>query len=94
MALEKQSASRPGDYDLVLMDIQMPSMDGYEATRRIRLLERSELSSIPIIAMTANAFDEDRKAAMDCGMNGLILKPIDLKKLIYVLGSVLGGSQR
>ena len=94
MALEKLSTSRPGDYDLALMDIQMPSMDGYEATRRIRLLERSELSSIPIIAMTANAFDEDRKAAMDCGMNGLILKPIDLKKLIYVLGSVLGGSQR
>ena len=92
-ALEKVSASAPGDYDLVLMDIQMPVMDGYEATRRIRLLDNPELSLVPIIAMTANAFDEDRKAASECGMNGFISKPIDLKELIYVLNSVLGGSR-
>lgn len=92
VALEKISASLPGDYDLVLMDIQMPVMDGYEATRRIRLLDDSELSSIPIIAMTANAFDEDRKAAARCGMNGFISKPIDLKELIHALNSILGTS--
>ena len=90
-ALEKVSASEPGDYDLVLMDIQMPVMDGYEATRRIRLLDHPELSLIPIIAMTANAFDEDRKAASECGMDGFISKPIDLKELLHVLNSVLGG---
>lgn len=89
-ALEKVSASRPGEYDLVLMDIQMPVMNGYEATKHIRMLDDSSKSSIPIIAMTANAFDEDRKAASDCGMNGFISKPIDLKEVIHVLNSVFG----
>ena len=90
VAVEKIAASRPGAYNLVLMDIQMPVMDGYEATRRIRHLARAELSSIPIIAMTANAFDEDRRAALDCGMDGFVSKPLDLKELISVLNSVLG----
>lgn len=65
-------------------------MKGYEATRRIRLLEGAELSSIPIIAMTANAFEEDRRAALDCGMDGFVSKPLDLKELISMLNSVLG----
>ena len=68
---------------------KMPVMDGYEATRRIRLLDRQDLSSLPIIAMTANAFDEDRKRALESGMNGFISKPIDLKELIQVLNRVL-----
>ena len=91
-ALEKVSASKPEDYDLVLMDIQMPVMDGYEATRRIRMLDEPSLSSVPIIAMTANAFEEDRKAALECGMNGFISKPIDLNEVIHVLNSVFGES--
>ena len=89
VALKKVKASRPGDYDLILMDIQMPVMNGYEATKRIRLLENPEQSSIPIIAMTANAFDEDRKEAADCGMNGFLSKPIDLKEVIHVLKLLL-----
>ena len=87
-AVEKVTASKPGDYDLVLMDIQMPLMDGYEATRRIRALENPALAGIPILAMTANAFDEDRKAAMDCGMNGFLSKPIQIEELIHTLQSV------
>ena len=88
-ALEKVASSKPGEYDLVLMDVQMPVMDGYEATRRIRMLEDSEKSSITIIAMTANAFDEDRKAALDCGMNGFISKPINVKEIMKTLNGFL-----
>lgn len=71
----------------------MPVMDGYEATRRIRLLDNPELSSIPIIAMAANAFDQDRISAAECGMNGFISKPIELKELIHMLRSMLGAAQ-
>ena len=87
-ALYKVSASRPGDYDLILMDIQMPIMDGYEATRHIRALEDPALAGIPILAMTANAFDEDRKAAEACGMNGFLSKPINVKELLAALRDV------
>ena len=74
-----------GYYDLVLMDIQMPVMDGYEATRTIRAFEDEELSKIPIFAMTANAFDEDKKNAFDAGMNGHIAKPININVLMEEL---------
>ncbi len=90
-AVEKIASSQPGDYDLVLMDIQMPVMNGYEATRRIRSLPNPGLARIPILAMTANAFDEDRRSARKCGMDGFLSKPIDLDEVIQTLQNVLGG---
>lgn len=88
-AVEKVAVSKPGYYDLVLMDIQMPVMNGYEATKHIRALDNKELSDIPILAMTANAFDEDRKVAEECGMNGFLSKPIIMDEVIQALKSVL-----
>lgn len=88
-AVDKVTASEPGYYDLVLMDIQMPIMDGYEATKCIRSLENPKLSQIPILAMTANAFDEDRKAAEECGMSGFLSKPIVIDEVIRTLQKVL-----
>ena len=84
-AVDLVAASAPGYYDLVLMDIQMPVMDGHEATRRIRNLEDKELAKVPVVAMTANAFDEDRKAAKECGMNGFISKPIHMQEVVQAL---------
>ena len=78
-----------GTYDLILMDIQMPNMDGYKATQCIRRLDDRKKSEIPIIAMTANAFEEDKKKSFDAGMNGHIAKPIDVEKLGAVILSVL-----
>ncbi len=89
VAVEKIAASRPGRYDLVLMDIQMPIMNGYEATRRIRALGDKAKAAVPIYAMTANAFEEDRQKAMDAGLNGHIAKPIDVKNLMDILHSAL-----
>ena len=88
IALEKLKKSEPGDYQAILMDIQMPVMDGYEATKRIRKLENRDLASIPIIAMTANAFTEDREEALKCGMNSHIAKPIDVQLLFKTLDDV------
>ena len=88
IAVEKMASASSGDYDLVLMDIQMPTIDGYEATRRIRALG-TEISRIPILAMTANAFEEDRKAAIEAGMNEHIAKPIDIEQLLKVLSKFL-----
>ena len=89
IALEMVARSTPGYYQLVLMDIQMPVMDGYEAAKAIRGLEDPALANIPILAMTANAFEEDKQAALQCGMNGHIAKPIDIEKLLETLDEVL-----
>ncbi len=85
VAVEKVKNSAPGTYDLVLMDIQMPVMNGYEATEQIRALEDPALAKIRILAMTANAFDEDRKQALKCGMDGFLSKPIVMEELICTL---------
>jgi len=89
IALEKFQTSTPGDYDCILMDIMMPNMNGYEATMAIRALDRADAKTIPIFAMTANAFAEDVKAAMDCGMNGHIAKPIDMNMLLKTLSEFI-----
>ena len=84
-AVEKVKNSTPGNYDLVLMDVQMPVMNGYEATKQIRALNDPALAGITILAMTANAFNEDRKKALECGMNGFLSKPIVIEELIGTL---------
>ncbi len=89
VAVEKMKAAKPGRYDLILMDIQMPILNGYDATRQIRGLERKEIAGIPIIAMTANAFEEDKQAALEAGMNGHIAKPIDVGMLMAALEEIL-----
>ena len=88
-ALDKVAASRPGDFDVVLMDVQMPVMNGYDSARAIRKLNNPELAQIPIIAMTANAFAEDIQNAKDAGMNSHIAKPIDIPAMIATLTEVL-----
>ena len=89
VAVEKIRTSAPGRYDLVLMDVQMPVMDGYTATRQIRALEDPALAGIPILAMTANAFDEDRRNALASGMNGFLSKPIMVGDLVQELRKIL-----
>ncbi len=84
IAVEQMRNAKSGDWDIVLMDIQMPRLNGYDATRQIRALG-TEISKIPIIAMTANAFDEDRRKAMEAGMNEHFAKPIDVDKLKVLL---------
>ena len=84
-AVEKVKNSKPGNYDLVLMDVQMPVMNGYEATKQIRALADPALAGITILAMTANAFDEDKKKALECGMDGFLSKPIVIEELISIL---------
>ena len=90
-AVEKVKNSEPGNYDLVLMDVQMPVMNGYEATKQIRALDNPALAGITILAMTANAFDEDRKKALECGMDGFLSKPIVIEELISTLHDNLLG---
>ena len=89
VAVEKVRTSDPGRYDLVLMDVQMPVMDGYTATRRIRALKDPARAAVPIVAMTANVFEEERKQAFDCGMNGFLSKPIVVEELIDALKGIM-----
>ena len=89
VAVEKVSTAAPGSYDLVLMDVQMPVMDGYTATRKIRALDDPARAKIPILAMTANAFDEDRCNALESGMNGFLSKPIVISDLVQELHKIL-----
>ena len=89
VAVEKVSTAAPGSYDLVLMDVQMPIMDGYTATRKIRALDDPARAKLPILAMTANAFDEDRRNALESGMNGFLSKPIVINDLVQELHKIL-----
>lgn len=87
-ALDKIMHCQDNEYDLIIMDVQMPIMDGYEATRRIRALDDPRLASIPILAMTANAFEEDRRDAKECGMDGFLSKPINIEEIVAGLKEV------
>ena len=89
IAVDMLEKSEPGYYQLILMDVQMPVMNGYEATRTIRKLKNTQLAAIPILAMTANAFEEDKQEALKSGMNGHIAKPINIDNLINTLKRVL-----
>ena len=93
IAVDMLKASEPGYYQIILMDVQMPVMNGYEATKAIRKLENKELASLPILAMTANAFEEDKQEALRSGMDGHIAKPIDMKTLMEMLDKVLGKTE-
>ena len=88
-ALNTVINSKTGDIDLILMDIQMPIMNGYETTKNIRKLDDAYKANIPIIAMTANAFSDDRDAAFEVGMNGFISKPIDINEVLTTIDKFL-----
>ncbi len=88
-AVERIKDAAPGTYDVILMDIMMPVMDGLDATRAIRGMEREDCHTIPIVAMSANAFDDDLKKSVECGMNGHLSKPVDVEKLYQTLGEVI-----
>jgi CheY-like chemotaxis protein len=88
------AASEPGHFDIVFMDAQMPRVDGYGATRAIRALDRDDARTVPIVAMTANAFKEDIERAMASGMNAHLAKPLELDKLNAVLAKYLGGRMK
>lgn len=91
MCVDKLIEQPPGYYDLILMDIQMPNMDGYKATRTIRKFADREKAGITIVAMTANAFEEDKKDAFNAGMNWHIAKPIKIDELMTALSDILDG---
>ena len=84
-AVKMLCGSEPNTYDMVFMDIRMPEMDGYEATRTIRSMERADLKELPIIAMTADAFAEDVQSAKAAGMNGHLAKPLDIEMIVEEL---------
>ena len=93
-AVELFRNSEPGEFDVILMDIMMPVMNGYEATKMIRSLDREDAKKIPIIAMTANAFIEDRMRAKEAGMDEHIAKPVDRKLLVKVINELVKHNQR
>ena len=88
-AVDMVNQADAGHYDLVLMDVQMPVMNGYDATKAIRSLADQDKAGVTIVAMTANAFDEDRKAALQAGMDGHLAKPIDMERLKDMLVKIL-----
>ncbi len=88
-AVEQVKNMPSGTYDVILMDIMMPVMDGLSATRAIRGMEREDCHTIPIVAMSANAFDDDLKKSVECGMNGHLSKPVDVEKLYQTLGEII-----
>ena len=90
MAVDRFKTSAPGEYACILMDIQMPVMDGYKATRAIRALEHEDAHTIPILALTANAFASDIGKAHSAGLNDHIAKPIDVELLMETLGRWIG----
>ena len=90
IAVETIKASSPGDYDLILMDLQMPVMDGHTAARTIRSLDNPALAGIPIVALSANAFDEDRRMSAESGMNAHLAKPVDLPQLLAQIEELVG----
>lgn len=87
--VSKMEQMAAGSYDLILMDIQMPRLNGYEATRQIRALDDQNKSKILILAMTANAFEEDRQAAFEAGMDGYVVKPVEVKALLETMAGAL-----
>ena len=89
IAVEKFASSEPGHYDAVLMDMRMPEMDGLEATRRIRAMDRTDSKEIPIIALTANAFDEDVQRSLQAGLNAHLTKPVQPEALYETLESLI-----
>lgn len=91
-AVKKVEVSEEGYYDMIIMDIKMPIMDGYEATRVIRSMNRRDVKTIPIVAMTANAFEEDVRTALRMGMNAHVSKPIDTGMLNQLLAQYLSDS--
>lgn len=93
-AVERMKNTPPGTYDVILMDIMMPVMDGLEATRAIRGMEREDCHTIPIVAMSANAFDDDLKKSVECGMNGHLSKPVEVDKLYQTLDKVIRDNKK
>jgi CheY-like chemotaxis protein len=88
-AIEKFNSSPEGHYNIIMMDIQMPVLDGYEAAKRIRALDRADAKTVPIIAMTAHAYKEDVDQALSAGMNGHLSKPIDKSALMETVGKII-----
>ena len=93
-AVERVQATPPGTYNIILMDIMMPVMNGLDATRAIRSMDREDCRTVPIVAMSANAFDDDLKKSVECGMNGHVSKPVEVDKLYQTLNEIIGDKRK